>query len=72
MLAAQTFNAREGVECDRVFGVVTTGNVWKFLDLKEAIARIDARDYYIERLGKIMGILLHLTSPGGRTESREH
>jgi hypothetical protein len=69
MLGAQTFNAREGIEFARIYGVVTTGNIWKFLELDGATAWIDARDYYIERLGKIMGILLHLTSPDGRTES---
>ncbi len=65
MLAAQTFNAREGVESDKIYGVVTTGNIWRFLELAGTTARIDARDYYIERIAKIMGILLHLTSPDG-------
>jgi len=49
--------------------VVTTGNIWKFLDLEGTTARIDARDYYIERLEKIMGILLYLVSPVGRPDS---
>jgi hypothetical protein len=65
MLGAQVFNEREGVVCDRIYGAVTTGNIWKFLDLEGTTARIDARDYYIERLDKIMGILLHLVTPAG-------
>jgi hypothetical protein len=64
MLAAQTFNAREGIPDTRIYGVVTTGNMWKFLELEGRLVRIDSRDYYIERIGKIMGILLALaTSP---------
>jgi hypothetical protein len=69
MLGAQTFTAREGIEGARIYGAVTTGSIWKFLELEGATARIDARDYYIERVGKIMGILLHLTSPEERSES---
>ncbi len=63
MLAAQTFNAREGAECDRVYGAVTIGERWKFLELEGATARIDAADYYIQDIGKIVGILLHVTAP---------
>jgi hypothetical protein len=65
MLGAQAFNAREGREGEKVFGAVTTGIVWTFLELEGTTARIDARDYYIERVGKIMGILLRLVSPEG-------
>jgi len=60
MIAAQTFNAREGTESDRIQGAVTTGNMWKFLEIEETTVRIDSRDYYIERPGRIVGILLHL------------
>jgi hypothetical protein len=70
MLGAQAFNVREGIEGEKIYGAVTTGSIWKFLELEGTTARIDARDYYIERVGKIMGILLHLTSPGGRSESQ--
>jgi hypothetical protein len=64
MIAAQTFNSREGVQIDKIYGAVTIGERWKFLELEGATVRIDSEDYYIERIGKIMGILLHLaTSP---------
>jgi hypothetical protein len=66
MIAAQTFNAREGVEGDMVYGAVTIGERWKFLELTGTAVRIDAADYYIEHLAKIMGILLHLTTPSTR------
>lgn len=66
MLAAQTFNARENTNNggdDRIYGAVTTGDKWKFLRLQNALAQIDAVDYYITDIGKIMGILLHLAAP---------
>ncbi len=61
MIAAQTFNAREGSESKQIYGVVTIGELWRFLVLEGTTARIDSRSYHIDRLPKIMGILLHLT-----------
>jgi hypothetical protein len=62
MIGAQTFNEREGIAIEPIYGVVTTGNNWRFLQLSERIAQIDQREYYIERPEKILGILLHLVS----------
>lgn len=62
MIAAQRFNAREGYGKDKVYGAVTIGERWKFLELEGAVARIDSEDYYLEHIHKIMGILLHLTT----------
>jgi len=64
MLAAQIFNAREGNAVATVHGVVTTGTIWRFLQLAATTVRIDQREYYIDRVEKIMGIL---TSVTGRT-----
>jgi hypothetical protein len=60
MVAVQRFNAREETDVDTVFGVVTTGNHWKFLSLRGTTVSIDRADYYIERVGKILGVLLHM------------
>jgi hypothetical protein len=60
MLAAQRFNALAGQSDEKVYGAVTTGERWKFLELEGATARIDFDDYYLDHIGKIMGILLHL------------
>lgn len=43
-----------------VFGVVTTGSAWKFLQLRLAVVTIDIKDYYIDNAGKILGILTHV------------
>ena len=61
MIAAQRFNAQESSLTQKMFGVVTIGEKWKFMELEDTIVRIDAHDYYIEHLDKILGILLHLT-----------
>jgi hypothetical protein len=62
MVAAQRFNEREGTAMERIYGVVTIGELWRFMELEGTKVRLDARSYHIDRLPKIMGILLHLTA----------
>ena len=58
MIAAQLFNEREGNAIDTIYGAVTTGEIWKFLQLVGAVASIDLSDYYLVRdVPKILGIL---------------
>ena len=61
MLAAQSFNEQEGTVREKMYGAVTIGERWKFLELEGKIVRIDSEDYYIQSIGKIMGILLFMT-----------
>jgi hypothetical protein len=60
MYAAQVFNEESGVSIDAVFGVVTTGSVWKFLRLRQAVVTLDVKEYYIDNAGKILGVLGHI------------
>jgi hypothetical protein len=57
MLAAQIFNQNEGNLIETIYGAVTTGNIWKFLKLVGSVVFIDQTDYYINEVGKILGIL---------------
>ncbi len=61
MIASRIFNGQKGSRIDKIYGIVTTGSIWKFLKLEERLY-IDVREYYIEQLGKIMGIMLHIIS----------
>ena len=65
LVAAQVFNEREGTGVTIVFGAVTTGNNWKFLRLEGATVSIDRAEYHIERVGKILGVLLHMVGHPG-------
>jgi hypothetical protein len=56
MLAAQVFNEREGNQIPVILGVVTSGNIWKFLQLEEKQLRVDATEYYLKDVNKILGI----------------
>ena len=62
MIAAQLFNAREDSEVPKIYGAVSIGNQWKFLELEGATARVDVADYYIKDINKIMGILLYMAT----------
>jgi hypothetical protein len=55
---AQLFNAREGPPIPTPFGVATIGNLWQFLKLRGKTLTIDRREYYIERIVKILGNLM--------------
>lgn len=61
LIAAQQFNEREGTTTERLYGVVTIGELWRFIELEGTTLRLDSRSYHIDRLPKLMGILLHLT-----------
>ncbi len=57
MLASKIFNERENNEVNNIYGVVTTGSVWKFIKLTGSVAFVDKKEYHIEYIDKIMGIL---------------
>lgn len=57
MYAAQIFNQRQGNELRAIYGSVTTGTNWKFLKLVEDVVQIDVREYFLNDLGLILGIL---------------
>jgi hypothetical protein len=62
MVAAQLFNELENNDIDTIYGIVTTGEIWKFLQITEQIVEIDLTDYYITDIGKILGVLLNFVS----------
>jgi hypothetical protein len=68
MVAARIFNERAGTGPTTIFGAVTTGTAWRFLRLAEGTIFIDRIEYYLDRLEKILGILLHCV--GGTVEAR--
>ena len=72
MIAAQSFNSKEGVPESVMYGAVTIGEKWKFLELDGKVARINSRDYYIESLDKILGILLHIARQSSSSAKWKH
>ena len=58
MLAAQKFNAQRGNAIPTVYGVITTGSLWKFLSLHASTATIDKTEYYLDHIEKVVGIFV--------------
>ena len=57
MVAAQIFNQRKGLEIPMILGAVTTGSTWKFMKLEGKTIDLDLTEYFLNQVGKILGIL---------------
>ena len=59
MVAARIFNQRAGDGPSIIHGAVTTGSIWRFLKLDGPTIFIDRPEYYLDRMERILGILMH-------------
>ncbi len=57
MVAAKLFNEREQNDVSWIYGAVSTGNVWKFLNLDQSTVFVDIREYHVADGAKVLGIL---------------
>lgn len=57
MVAAQIFNKQRDNQISKVYGVVTSGNIWKFLQIEGNDVQIDLTEYFISNSEKVLGIL---------------
>lgn len=60
MRASQIFNRKRENQIETIYGVVTTGSIWKFLELQNQTVYIDFDEYHIKELDKIIGILFSM------------
>jgi hypothetical protein len=58
-IAAQIFNQRQENDIQTIYGVVTTGSIWKFFKLEGIAIKMDTNEYFINNVGKILGILIN-------------
>lgn len=63
MVAAQKFNAANGILIPTIFGSVTSGTTWKFLKLEDNLVTIDLTEYPIPPVDLILGFLMWMISP---------
>ncbi|MDJ0554421.1 MAG: hypothetical protein QNJ68_08290 [Microcoleaceae cyanobacterium MO_207.B10] len=62
MVAAQIFNQRQSNNISKIYGTITTGTVWQFLELEGETVVLDLQEYSVENLPKILGILISFVS----------
>jgi hypothetical protein len=58
MIAAQIYNKNKNKLIKRIYGCVTTGSIWRFLQLEGNVISLDSTEYYLDQVSKILGIFL--------------
>ncbi|MBX7173978.1 MAG: hypothetical protein K1X72_23610 [Pyrinomonadaceae bacterium] len=67
MIAARIFNEKNGKPIAKIYGCVTTGDVWRFLVLEDNLAKIETVSFDVrEDIERILGILYSMAL--GETE----
>lgn len=61
MIAARIFNERDGTGIEKIFGCVTTGDVWRFLMLDGKSAIIEEKVFELSEIEQILGILWEMS-----------
>ena len=61
MYAAALFNEQNNESRETIYGAVTSGTNWRFLQLRGLYAEVDLEEYFIEDVDKILGILRYMT-----------
>ncbi len=62
MVAARIFNQSKGNEIPKIYGAITTGTNWQFLELESQTVFFDLEEYSLNNLPKILGILSSFVS----------
>jgi hypothetical protein len=60
MVAAQRFNTMKNQEIETIYGVVTSGTVWRFLQLTGKVVSIDLTDYPLLPVDNVLGVLVSM------------
>lgn len=62
MIAARIFNEQKHQDIQTIYGVVTTGSLWRFLKLVNNTAYVDIIEYPLQQLDKILGIFTEIVT----------
>ena len=63
MLGARIFNEREGQPLRSIYGCVTTGEAWHFMELTGNELIVDARRFFIPEVETILWIIARICQP---------
>jgi hypothetical protein len=62
MIAAQQFNQQQGRSIPVVFGVITSGTQWRFMQLEGKVITLDLEDYSLQPIDQLLAMLLWMTT----------
>jgi hypothetical protein len=63
-LFSEVMNQAASTPVPTVYGAVTTGTAWKFLQLQGTALTLGLAEHHVESVGKILGILGHIVDCG--------
>ena len=72
MIGARVFNQQRDKPLATIFGVVTTGSLWKFMKLEGDVVSLDQREYPISEVARIIGILVSMLAIEEELATDEH
>ncbi len=64
MIAAQRFNTSKGRSIPIVFGVITSGTQWRFMQLEGNQITLDLQDYSLQPIDELLAILIWMATHG--------
>jgi len=64
MIASQRFNEVKGTPINTIYGSVTSGILWRFLQLKGQTVEIDLTNYLLEPVEQIIGFFVWMIQNG--------
>ncbi|MBD2033569.1 hypothetical protein H6F76_00620 [Leptolyngbya sp. FACHB-321] len=71
LIAAQQFNLKHNLQIPVVYGSVTAGSKWKFVQLQGQQLTIDVTEYDLAPIERLLGILMVMTAPV-KPDARQH
>ena len=65
MVAAQRFNHSHQQSIDLIYGVITSGTRWQFIEMRERNVTIDPEEYSLPPIEPLLGILKWMVAGDG-------
>jgi hypothetical protein len=62
MIAAQRFNQSKGRLASTIFGVITSGTQWRFMQLDGSQITLDLQDYSLQPIEELLAILIWMAT----------
>jgi len=68
LIGAKIFNEKNNVKLDFIYGCVTNGDEWLFMQLGEKLA-IDKKKYFLVQINKLLAVFQHIIDEYKKTNS---
>jgi hypothetical protein len=66
------FNASKGQTIETIYGVITSGTVWRFLQLTGQVVSIDLTDYPLLPVDNVLGVLIWMLQGDSIDQGKIH